>query len=115
MSYFQREAAERKRRIAAARTWTETAGREDQGFSEWYSDSGQDLSGVSYADAYEAWLTSPARIEWWAERQRIYVGRGFARWYLAEGRTDSYAEAYEVYRALLHAEIAADQERRAER
>lgn len=71
------------------------------------------MAGVGHTDAYAAWLASPARIERWAERSGIFVGRGFARWYLAEGRADSFATAYEEYRAMLHAEIEADRKRRA--
>jgi len=113
MDYFQKEAAERKRGIEAARQWAEDTGKNSRdGFPEWCWDTGRESD---YAAAHETWLASPARIEWWAERQGIYVGKGFARWYLAEGRTDSFAQAYEVYRAMLLAEIAADKERRAER
>lgn len=95
-SWKQRETTARQRRIAAVREWVEKSpGRACDGFPEWYEDQG--LSS-SYEDAYRLWASSPGRIERWAERQGIYVGRFFARWYLSTGRTDTYAHAYEIYR-----------------
>lgn len=112
MFWKEKEAAERQRDIDAARRWAANAGKNSRdGFPEWCGDP---KWRGGYAAAHEAWLTSPARIERWAERSGIFVGRGFARWYLAEGRTDTFAEAYEVYRAMLNAEIEADRKRRAD-
>ncbi|WP_086559899.1 hypothetical protein [Streptomyces africanus] len=113
MDWRHKETAERSKRIAAARQWAECAGKEARdGFPEWYEDTGR---ADRYTDAYAAWLASPARIERWAERSGIFVGKGFAKWYLGTERTDTFAEAYEVYRDMLHAEIAEDRARRAGR
>ncbi|WP_030248200.1 hypothetical protein [Streptomyces sp. NRRL S-455] len=95
MDWKQKEAAERNKRIAAARQWETAQGKPDAGFPKWYEDTGRT---DSYAEAYAAWLVSPAKIERWAERSGIFVGRGFARWYIETDRTDSYADAYEIYR-----------------
>lgn len=74
----------------------EAAGKDTRdGFPEWCWDTGRE---DDPAAAHATWLASPARIERWAERNGIFIGKGFARWFLAEQRTDTYAAAYEVYR-----------------
>lgn len=96
MDFKQKEAAERKKGVAAIRRWVENAGKDTRdGFPEWCWDTGRENDPAA---AHAVWLTSPARIEQWAERNGIFIGKGFARWYLEEQRTDTYAEAYEVYR-----------------
>lgn len=105
MDWKQKEAAKRWQGIDAIKQWAGAAGKDTtDGFPEWCWDTGREND---CAAAHEVWLTSPARIERWAERNGIYVGKGFARWYLAEQRTDTFAEAYEVYRAMVHAEAEA--------
>jgi hypothetical protein len=111
VDWKQKEAAERRKRIAAARQWETAQGKPNAGFSEWYEDTGRE---DDYAAAYAAWLISPAKIERWAERNGIFVGRGFARWYIETERTDPYAEAYEEYRDMRHADVQAGRERRAD-
>lgn len=105
MSYKDKEAAERRQGIAAVRQWAGAAGKDtEDGFPEWCWDTGREND---CATAHDLWLTSPARIERWAERHGIFIGKGFARWYLAEQRTDTFAEAYEEYRAMVLAEAEA--------
>ena len=112
MDWKQKEAAERRRGIAAVAQWAENADKDTRdGFPEWCWDTGRE---DDYAAAHAVWLTSPARIERWAERNGIFVGRAFAGWYLAEGRTDTFTEAYEVYRSLRHAEVETSRARRAD-
>jgi hypothetical protein len=112
VDWKQKEAAERRRGIAAVAQWAENAGKDTRdGFPEWCWDTGRT---DDHAAAHDAWLTSPARIERWAERNGIFVGRGFAKWYLETGRIDTFTEAYEEYRALRAAEITEDRARRAD-
>lgn len=112
MDFKQKEAAERRKRIAAARQWETAQGKPDAGFPEWYEDTGRT---DDYAAAYAAWLVSPGKIERWAERNGIFIGKGFARWYIDTDRTDPYADAYEVYRTMVLSEAeAARVQRRAD-
>lgn len=103
MGYFQKQAAERHRGVDAARRWAESNGHDSRdGFPEWCWDTGRE---GDYAAAHETWMSSPARIERWAERHGIFVGKAFAGWYIAEGRSDAFADAYREYRALRAAEL----------
>lgn len=98
---------EAKRRVlGAAQQWVVREHGRDDGFTEWYWNSGR---GDTYAVAYADWLASPERIERWAERHGVLhpTTRGFARWYSRTGRTDSWAEAYEVFRGTPASEIVA--------
>jgi hypothetical protein len=105
VDWKQKEAAERRQGIAAIRQWAGAAGKDTRdGFPEWCWDTGREND---CAAAHALWMASPARIEQWAERNGIFIGKGFARWYLENKRTDTFAEAYEVYRAMVLAEVEA--------
>lgn len=102
MDFKQKEAAERRRGIAEIRQWAESVGKDvGDGFPEWCWDTGRE---DDRAAAHAVWLTSPARIERWAERSGIFIGKGFTKWYLENECTDSFAEAYEEYRAMVLSE-----------
>jgi len=98
MDWKQKEAVERRKIETGARAWAQARRIDNDGFATWYADSWRE---DEYATAYAEWLGTPDRIEWWAERNGIFVGRGFSRWYFRENRTDPYEEAYSVYKALL--------------
>lgn len=95
----------RKKIVMSARHWMTREHGRDDGFAEWYWNAGRE---DEHSEAYAAWLTSPARIEWWAERNGIFVGKSFARWYLKTGRTDPWSQAYEVFRSTPPAVIVAE-------
>lgn len=101
MDYRQKEAAERKQRVAMIREWAEREHpNEGYGFAEWYEDTGRD---DDYAAAYTVWLASADRVHWWAVMPGgVFepTATAFARWYVVTGRTDAYWDAYRAYRAL---------------